>query len=101
MADGSATPATSRRIECVPLRARISERVCASVSTRTDARPLGCLGCALGAEVRAKLGVAEPAPPAGRGPVAPPLPDGRRARLPLAAGTTTEATQRPEGTSRG
>lgn len=39
------------RIYCVPLRARISERVCASVSTRADARPLGRLGCALGAEV--------------------------------------------------
>ena len=83
--DGSATPAMGARFHCVPLRAQISERLCASVSTRTDARPLGCLGCAMGAEVRARLGVAEPAPPAGRGPVAPPLPDGRRARLPLAA----------------
>jgi hypothetical protein len=47
------------RIDCGPLRARMSARQCAINSTRRSPRVLGCIGCALGAEVRAALGVTE------------------------------------------
>ena len=58
--DEAAGITAATRIDCAPLRARIAARQCAALSTRTEYRPLGCLGCALGAEVRAALGVVDP-----------------------------------------
>ncbi len=43
-------------IRCAPLRATMPARQCVALSTRTERRPLGCLGCAQGAAVREALG---------------------------------------------
>jgi len=50
----------SDAMRCDGLRATMAARQCVSNASREMRRPLACMGCALGAQVRAALGAPEP-----------------------------------------